>query len=255
MFNNGLSLADIAAATGNGKTTTNGFGDGNGWWVLIILFALFGGWGNGAWGNGNNGYSAAATQADIQRGFDTQAVTSKLNGLENGLCDGFYAMNTGMLNGFNTLQNAVTQGNFTLQQAVNADTVTNMQNANALASQIQNNGCENRQAIAQVRYDMATDTCSITNAVNTQAQAIMNNCNANYKALHDEIVANRMADKDETIAQLRSTVQAMNLAASQQAQNNYIVNSLRPPVNPAYIVQNPYASTGNLPCQMMGVTT
>ncbi len=31
MFNNGLSLADIAAATGNGKTTNNGFEDGNGW--------------------------------------------------------------------------------------------------------------------------------------------------------------------------------------------------------------------------------
>lgn len=131
--------------------------------------------------------------------------------------------------------------------------VANLQNTNALTSQLQNCCCENRQAISQVRYDMATDTCAITNAINTQTRDIMENCNANYKTLHDEIVANRMADKDETIAQLRSTVQAMNLAASQQAQNNYIVNSLRPPVNPAYIVQNPYASTGNLPCQMMGV--
>lgn len=257
MFNNGLSLADIAAATGNGKNANNGFADGNGWWILIILFAIFGGWGNGnAWGNnGNNGYSTFATQADIQRGFDNQAVISKLNGLENGLCDGFYAMNQGMLTGFNTMQNAMNQGNFAIQQAINADTVANMQNSNALASQLQNCCCENKQAISQVRYDMATDTCAITNAINTQTRDIMENCNANYKALHDEIVANRMADKDETIAQLRSTVQTLNLAASQQAQNNYIVNSLRPPVNPAYVVQNPYASTGNLPCQMMGVNT
>ena len=32
---------------------------------------------------------ATATQADIQRGFDTQAVISKLDGISNGLCDGF----------------------------------------------------------------------------------------------------------------------------------------------------------------------
>ena len=45
----------------------------------------------------------------------------------------------------------------------------------------------------------------------------MQNDNANYRQLHDEIVANRMADKDETIAQLRTQVRQMTLAASQQA--------------------------------------
>lgn len=51
---------------------------------------------------------------------------------------------------------------------------------------------------------------------------IIDNQNANYRALHDEIVANRMEDKNETIAQLRSEVQQLNLAASQQAQNAFI---------------------------------
>lgn len=42
MFNsNGPSLADIAAVTGN--RNNDGFGEGNGWWILIILFAIFGG--------------------------------------------------------------------------------------------------------------------------------------------------------------------------------------------------------------------
>lgn len=70
----------------------------------------------------------------------------------------------------------------------------------------------------------------------------------------DEIVANRMADKDETIAQLRTQVSQMTLAASQQAQNNYLVNQLRPAPGPAYIVQNPYAGTGTLGCQIAGLT-
>lgn len=75
-------------------------------------------------------------------------------------------------------------------------------------------------------------------------QQIMQNDNANYRALHDEMVANRMADKDETIAQLRTQLSQMSLAASQQAQNNYLVSQLRPAPNPAYIVQNPNAAVG-----------
>lgn len=39
--------------------------------------------------------------SEIQRGFDNQAVVSKLDGITNGLCDGFYAVQTGM-NGINT---------------------------------------------------------------------------------------------------------------------------------------------------------
>lgn len=68
MFNgNSPSLADIAAVTGNNK---DGWGDGNGWWVLIILFAIFGGWGNGFGGGYGNGGDRAsvpcATQADVR---------------------------------------------------------------------------------------------------------------------------------------------------------------------------------------------
>lgn len=61
-----------------------------------------------SWGGGMGGASpymtSAVTQADLQRGFDNQSVMNKLNGLESGLCDGFYAMNTGMLQGFNGVQ-------------------------------------------------------------------------------------------------------------------------------------------------------
>lgn len=106
MFNTGAmpSLADIAAVTGN--KNDGGWGDGNGWWVLIILFAIFGGWGNGGWGgNGANGgampyATSALTQADLQRGFDTQSIVSKLDGISNGLCDGFYTQNTALMSGF-----------------------------------------------------------------------------------------------------------------------------------------------------------
>lgn len=136
----------------------------------------------------------------------------------------------------------------------NNGTVANMQNTNALQTQLANCCCENRQGQAQIQYDLATNTCAITTAIANQTQQIMQNDNANYRQLHDEIVANRMADKDETIAQLRTQVSQMTLAASQQAQNNYLVNQLRPAPGPAYIVQNPYAGTGTLGCQIAGLT-
>lgn len=100
MFNGNMSmpsLSDIAAVTGNDKN--NGWGDNGAWWIIMfVLFFAFGGWGNGnGWGNNGNGgatpYSTSAvTQADLQRGFDTQAIVGKLDGLNNGLCDGFYAI-------------------------------------------------------------------------------------------------------------------------------------------------------------------
>ncbi len=98
-----------------------------------------------AGGNGNNGgatpYSTSAvTQADLQRGFDNQAVVSKLDGITNGLCDGFYAVQTGM-NGINT---NILQTGFGIQQAINADTVANMQNTNALQTQLANCCCETK---------------------------------------------------------------------------------------------------------------
>ena len=40
MFNaTGYSLADIAAATGNGNNGNDGWGDGSWWIILLFLFA------------------------------------------------------------------------------------------------------------------------------------------------------------------------------------------------------------------------
>ena len=233
-----------------------GYGFGEGWWVIIILMALFGGFGYGGFGYGGAGMrggngcgceAAVATVGDIQRGFDNQGVTNKLNGLENGLEDGFYSMNNSMLTGFNGVQSAIQnsamnamQNTFTLQQAIQADTVANMQNTNALATQFANCCCENRTGFQQVGYALATQGNAIQVAIANQTQALMQNQNDNYRALHEEIVANRMEDMKTENANLRSQIQALNLAQSQANQNTYLVNQLRPCPQPAYIVANPF---------------
>lgn len=138
---NGVSLADIAAVTGNNRNNDGMWGDGA-WWIVILL--IFG-WGNNGWGGfGGNGNGAGYTDSAIQRGFDNQAVISKLDGISNGLCDGFYAMNNSMLTGFNGINTNIMQTGYGIQQAVNADTVANMQNTNALQSQLANCCCETK---------------------------------------------------------------------------------------------------------------
>lgn len=252
MFNaNSPSLADIAAVTGN--RNNDSWGDGNGWWILIILFAIFGGWGNGGWGgygaNNGGGYVAtAATQADIQRGFDNQAVISKLDGIANGLCDGFYAMNNGMLTGLNGINTNIMQTGFGIQQAINADTVANMQNTNALQAQLANCCCETREAIQGVNYNMAQNTCALQNTMNSNTRDIIENQNAGTRAVLDYLCAKENAD-------LRDKVQKLELAASQSAQNAYIaanqeaqtaelIRRINPMPVPSYNVPAPYPYAG-----------
>lgn len=237
------SLADIAAVTGNKNNGNDGgFGDGNGWWVLIILFALFGGWGNGN-GFGNNGGGGGAVPvvgADLQRGFDTEGINRQLSGISNGICNLGYDQ-LSQMNGINT---NIMQTGYGITNAIQQDTIAGMQQSNALQTQLADCCCENRAAIAQVRYDMATDTCAVTTAISQAARDITDNANANYRQLHDELVQSQIDAKNEKIAEQQSLIQSLNLAASQANQNQYLIQQLRPSAIPAYNVPNPYAGCG-----------
>lgn len=229
------SVADIAAVTDNRNDM--GFG---GWWMLIILLALFGGFNRGgAWGN-NAGDCCGqpATCSDLQRGFDNQSVMNKLNGLENGMC----SMGYDQLSQFNGVNQNINSAAWGLERSIQQMGVANMQDTYALSRQLGDCCCENRLAISQIRNDMATDTCAITNALNQMGQNIMINDNNNYRQLHDEFVSFQMQAKDEKIAEQASLINALNLAQSQANQNQYLISQLRPSPQPCYPVQNPYAS-------------
>ena len=240
MFNsNGLSAADVAAVTcGNSR---NDGGWGNDWWAVIIILALFGGFGNrgglfgGGYGGSSCGCGTPATCSDLQAGFNNQAVTTKLNGLENGLC----SLGYDQLAQMNNIGTQIQQGNFALQQTLNNNAIAQMQDTNAVSRQLADCCCENRAAIKDVQYNAALNNNALLQAINTQTNTIVQNDNANYRALHDELVAYQMQQKDETIQDLRSQVQAFNLAVSQRNQNDYLIDKLQPCPTPAYVVPNP----------------
>lgn len=92
-----------------------GWGGDNGVWliVLFLIFAVCGGWGNNGWGGGGgamDNYVLASDFATLQRQIDSAASTieRKSDITQQGICDGFYAMNTGMLNGFAGVTQTVT---------------------------------------------------------------------------------------------------------------------------------------------------
>lgn len=209
------SLADIAAVTG-GRNNNDGWGADGGWWAWIILLALFG-WGGNGFGMGNNN-GTTAIDASIQRGFDNQAVINKLDGISNGICSlGYDQLN--QMNGINT---------------------TVMQTGFGLQSQLAQCCCDTREAISQVRYDMATNTCALQNTMNNNTRDIIDNQNAGTRAILDYLCQEKIAD-------LQSQNQELRLTASQIAQNQYLVSALRPTPTPAYVVPNPYATYGYNP--------
>lgn len=209
-----------------------GFGGDGTWWIIILFLFVFCGWGNNGWGgNGNNG-------AGVVDGYvltsDFANIERKLDGVNNGICDGFYAMNTGMLNGFAGVTQAVTSGFSQAELARCNQQAALMQQLNAMQMQAQECCCENRAAIAQVRYDMATQACDTRNTVQTATRDIIDNQNQNSRAILDFLTQSKLQD-------LQNANQELRLQASQAAQNNYLISQLRPTPIPAYQSCNPWA--------------
>lgn len=229
--NSSPSLSDIAAVTG---ANNDGFGNGNGWWVLILLFALFGGWG---WGGNQNGSGAQAgfyaTQADLQRGFDQAAMMSAI---QRSVQDPGYMIS----NSFSQAALDRCNQQAALMAQMNANAVAQMQASSLIQSDIAASNSMTQASFAQTRYDMATDACAINTNLEKAVQTIMQNDNTNYRQLHDEILANRFADLQQENQQLRTQLQQEQLAASQLAQTDSIIAQLRPAAVPAYQVPNPW---------------
>lgn len=145
------SLADIAAATGNGNNGNNsGFGDGaNSWWVIIFLIFAFFGWnrsGFGNDGNGSNGSNGSGSVMDayvlnsdfatlqrlMESGFDR--VSTGINQVNQGICnlgystlENFNTTNMGVATGFANLNNALCNQSFQIERGI-AGVGTQIQN-------------------------------------------------------------------------------------------------------------------------------
>lgn len=226
MFNSNAIPYSIAVAPVNGNN--GGFGGDNGWEWLILLALLFGWGGNGnGFGGGFGGgrcYEPCATQADVRAAVDQQTLISKLDQQTYGLADSTYALNNTLNSNFRSVDNAICTLGY-----------QNQQGFNALGSQLAMCCCDIERGIDGVNYNMAKNTCDITNTIQNTTRDIIDNANCNTRSILDFLVK----DKIET---LQSENQALRLKASQVEQNQYLINEIKPCPIPAYITCNPYAS-------------
>lgn len=256
MNGTGYSLADIAAATGGSNNRGNDgmFGADGGWLWIIVVFALLFGWGGngfGGWGGNGNGVQGALTRADLCADMNFQSLENavgrladnqalQFTQLNNGMCNLGY-QNAQLINGvqmqvaneFRGVDNAICNLGYQTQQGFNNTNIALMQGQNALQAQLAQCCCDNRAGQADIKYQMATDTCAIQNTIQNTTRDIIDNNNCNTRSILDFLV-------NDKISTLQQENQNLKLAASQAAQNTYLIDQLKPCPQPAYITCNPF---------------
>lgn len=240
------------------------------------------GYGNGGFGGGAarettsvyEGYVLNNDMSILNKAITDQTLLAdrKFESVTNGLCDGFYT-NAQLING---LDKSIASGTYAITNAIQQDTISGMQNTNALATQLADCCCTQRAEIKDVsynigaqgaeisrgvergfsdtNYNLATQANGITTAIangfcqsnfaaQTNTRDIVDAQNAGTRAILDKLCQMEVNAKDDRIAELTAANADLRLAASQSAQNQYIINQLRTPqAIPAYVVPSPYCN-------------
>lgn len=204
------TLSDIAAVT-DGNRNNGMFGNDSWAWIVILLLFGYGGRGFGGFGGGFGGSSCGApcaTQADVRAAVDQQTLISKLDQQTYGLADSTYAINNTINSNFRGVDNAICSLGYNTQAGFNT-----------LAHQLAQCCCDNKAAIADVKYAMATESCATRNTIQNTTRDILENANANSRAILDALNANY-------IRTLESENNSLKLSASQANQNAVLMAAM-----------------------------
>lgn len=264
---NQMSPADVAAVVGNnrgygyGGYGGYGFGDGFGgsWLIVFLALMMFGGWGGGYGMNGMGGgmfpWLMAGQQnlgTQINGGFDNAAVMGQLGTIQNAITGGFGSQEIASCNrAMDAMQTAYNNQIADLQRSFAAQTSVDSR-LDSLAMSLQQCCCDNRLATEGLKATILQENCADRYEAANNTRDIIENANANNKAILDKLCQleldgikqnyeNRIAGMQNALDQERANTQSLRFAASQAAQTQNIENYIRPQINPAYVVPNPYA--------------
>jgi len=263
-----MSPADVAAVVGNtdrnngfaypypmygGGFGNSGFGGDSSWLWLIIILALFGGWGNngnGGFENGfNNDYAWLSNgQKEIMQntneGFNTLQLANQLTGINSGvqnlstqLCNCCADVNSNLCNGFAGVNATVNSGFANAETSANARQMANMQQAfnnqlstiqgfNGVNSALCDASAENRLGQANLTATILAENCADRQALSEGVRDIITNQTANTQRIIDEIFRDRLDEKDSKISDLQRELQMADLRASQIAQTQAITSNI-----------------------------
>ena len=244
----------VAPMYGGNGGWGNGFG-GDGWWVILFLFALMGNGGWGGFGGGNQMgiwpyFTATNTDAGVQRGFDTAALTSQLSGINTSINSGFASAEVAGCNrAMDAMQTAYNNEIASLNRSFAAQTAMN-QGFTDVSAQLANCCCENRLATANLGADIAREACADRAAVNEALRDVLTATTAQNQRILDQLCQDKIDAKNEKIAELQNqlnmaefkannNLQTQTLLTDNLAQTNALERYLAPTPVPAYVVQNP----------------
>ena len=202
-MDNDFATGYALGADSNENRNNGGMFGGDGCWIwIVLLLCLFGGFGGG-WGGGWGGFGGGiglqgmATRADINEGFALNNITSGITAIQQGICDSTYALNNTMTGGFH----GVERGFYDVSR------------------QISDCCCDNRAAIADLKYTISTENCATRNQMATQTRDIIEGQNANTRAILDFLTQDK-------IATLTAENQSLKFAASQANQNSVLMAAM-----------------------------
>lgn len=247
----GTNTTMLVTPTGMGGNSGFGFGDGNGWWILL-LFILMGGWGNG-FGGGFDGaglYPWMNNSQNINDGFRDQMIGTQISGIQNSITSGFGDVATALCGGFAGVNASINGAQNALAQQMYSNTIADMERSFGVQSALQNCCCQQSANTADLKYTVATEACADRAAISDALRTVISESNANTQKILDKICANEIEMLRSRNAELQTQVNMQALAASQTAQTaqliadntaqtQYIVNRVAPYPIPSYTVANP----------------
>ena len=228
---NGNMYMPVAPAYSYGNGGNCGMFGGDWAWIILLLLLGWGNNGNGFGGGGMNGLYPWMNQSDsMNAGFRGVQIDSQMAAIQNAVNNGF--------------QN--------------------------LTSQFAQCCCDNKLAVADLKYTVATENCADRTALREVGADLLMNDNNNTQRLIDTFtngiggIMNKICQleldaKNDKIAALQAELNEANRRASQETQTAQILASqaaqtaaleqyLAPTPRPAYIVQNPNCCTQNYGC-------
>lgn len=227
---------------GQGENRNNGlFGGDWGWIVLLLLFGWggYGGGFGGFGGMGGAGLQGMATRADINAGFQFNDIQNGIRGIQQGICDSTYALNNAITGGFHNTTVGMMQGFNGVERGF-CD----------ISHQLAQCCCDNRAAIADLKYTIATEDCATRNLMQNNTRDIIESQNAGTRAILDFLTQDKIATLTAENQSLKFAASQANqnafITANQEAQTAELIRRLRTPeAVPAYVVPNPNCCYGN----------
>lgn len=208
-------------------TGNNGFGFGDGSWWILLLFILLGGWGNGFGGGANCGgvtpwQLANNTDSLVNAGFNQAATAGSLAGIQSSITNGFSNAEVAACNrAMDAMQTSYANQIASMNQSF-ANSQALDSRLDSLAMSLQNCCCENRAAVADLKYTVATEACADRAAVNDALRDVIAANTASTQRILDQMCQDKIDAKNEKIAELQNQLSMAQLAASQTAQTAQI---------------------------------